>query len=164
MDWHLFSFATQIAQATPTPKPSTVDAATIELLTRQLQFLQDANSRLSTSFTIFVNVVGFLIAGVVGIGFWLFKNTLSDARQEIKQLVSSAIKHEIETIVEQRIRPRISYLKQLLDREHVLKEVTVDYVNLQPPGTIPIEYEFLEDRFPALRPAKSIIPRSATPT
>jgi hypothetical protein len=115
-----------LAQATP--KPTSIDSATIELLTRQLQFLQDANTRLSTSFTIFVTVVGFLIAGVVGIGFWLFKNTLKDARQELKQLVRGVI----------------------LDRERVLEEIIVHYINLKAPGDISIEYEFLRDRFPRI--------------
>jgi hypothetical protein len=116
MQWDSFWFSIdpltiQIAQASPTPKPTSVDAATIELLTRQLQFLQDANSRLSTSFTIFVTVVGFLITGVVGIGFWLFRNTLNDARQELKQLVRSAINYEVETAVGE----RVSDLEQILD-------------------------------------------------
>jgi hypothetical protein len=141
MYWHLF-WLNPIAQTTP----KTVDSATIELLTRQLQFLQDANSRLSTSFTIFVSIVGFLIAGVVGIGFWLFKNTLNDARQEIKQLVRGVIAREIETTVGK----RVDYLEQILDRERVLEEITVHYISLQPLGNISIEYEFLKDRFPRI--------------
>jgi hypothetical protein len=133
-----------LAQATP--KPTSIDSATIELLTRQLQFLQDANTRLSTSFTIFVTVVGFLIAGVVGIGFWLFKNTLKDARQELKQLVRGVITREIETTVGK----RVAYLEQILDRERVLEEIIVHYINLKAPGDISIEYEFLRDRFPRI--------------
>ncbi len=142
MYWH--SFWLTLAQAAP--KPTTIDSATIELLTRQLQFLQDANTRLSTSFTIFVTVVGFLIAGVVGIGFWLFRNTLNDARQELKQLVRGVITREIETTVGK----RVSYLEQILDRERVLEEVTVHYINLKAAVDIPIEYEFLRDRFPRI--------------
>ncbi|MBN8564930.1 MAG: hypothetical protein J0L70_30920 [Leptolyngbya sp. UWPOB_LEPTO1] len=142
MYWH--SFWLTLAQATP--KPTSVDSATIELLTRQLQFLQDANTRLSSSFTTFVTVVGFLIAGVVGISFWLFKTTLKDARQELKQLVQGVITREIETTVDK----RVTYLEQILDRERLLEEITVHYITLKAPSDIPIEYEFLRDRFPRI--------------
>jgi hypothetical protein len=131
MDWSHFLFASDLwagilAQATPTPRPSPtpVDPAVVELLKSQLQFLQDANTRLTTSFNIFVALISAITGIFVAIAAWFFKRTLNEAKQEVDQLVKAEVKRQVATSV----KNRVDYLEQVLQREEVLGLVTVDYV------------------------------------
>ena len=83
-----------IAQATPTPtstpKPSPTPAD-VELLNRQIQFLQDANTRLNNSFGSFVSainlsfvVLGIIFAIVGAVSIYFFNQSLKEARQMVR--------------------------------------------------------------------------------
>jgi hypothetical protein len=144
-------WAIVLAQATPTPSPSpsprAIDPATVELLKSQLQFLQDANSRLTTSFNIFVALISAVTTFFVAIAAWLFKRTLTEAKQEVDQLVKAEVKRQIAVSV----KDQVDYLEQALQREKVLSLVTVDYVLQTISRVLPVEYRLLNARFPRLQ-------------
>ncbi|PSB11574.1 hypothetical protein C7B76_23125 [filamentous cyanobacterium CCP2] len=94
--------------------------------------------------------MGLLSAvSVIFIGFatWFFKRTLSEAKQEVEQLVRAEVKREIARNVKQ----RIELLEQILEREEVPSLVTIDYVLQNTAGTLPKEYRLLQARFPRLK-------------
>lgn len=153
MDWSSSWFpdlwALLLTQATPTPSPSpaAIDPATVELLKSQLQFLQDANNRLTTSFNIYVALISTVTALFVAIAAWFFKRTLSEAKQEVDQLVKAEVKRQVATSV----KNRVDYLEQVLQREEVLGLVTVDYVLQTVSRILPDEYRLLNGRFPRIQ-------------
>jgi hypothetical protein len=135
------------AQASPTPKPTvpvqTLDAATIE-------FLKSQFSSLTTTFNIYVALISAVAALFVGFAAWFFKRTLSEAKQEVQQMVREAVKLEIAASIKQRIET----LEQILEREEVPGLVSVDYVLQVASGSLPKEFRLLNARFPKLKPRK----------
>lgn len=136
-----------VAQVAPTPKPSvpppTVDAATIE-------FLKSQFSSFTTSFNIYVALLSAVTVIFVGVAAWLFKRTLSEAKQEVDQLVKAEVKREIA----RSIKSRMDFLEQVLQREEVPSLVSVDYVLQTASGTLPKEYRLLHARFPRIKVRK----------
>jgi hypothetical protein len=120
-----------------------VDAATVELLKGQFQSL-------TTSFNIYVGLLSAVTVLFVGVAAWLFKRTLSEAKQEVDQLV----KAEVRRTIAESIKNRVEYLEQILEREQVPSFVTVDYVLQMAAGTLPKEYRLLNARFPRIKPRK----------
>ncbi|MEM7580030.1 MAG: hypothetical protein ACFB02_20625 [Mastigocoleus sp.] len=126
-----------IAQATPTPKitpkpsPTPTPSADVELLKSQIQFLQDANTRLNNSFGSFVNAINLsfvvftIIFGLVGtVSVYFFNQSLKEARQ----MVRSEVERRLQASVSEVVGQQVDKLKQILDREEVLGNISVDYV------------------------------------
>jgi hypothetical protein len=146
-----------IAQATPsptvTPKPSPPPGADVELLKTQIQFLQDANTRLNNSFGSFVSAInlsfvvfGLIFAIVGAISVYLFNQSLKEARQMVRDEVERRLQASVSAVVGQ----QVDKLKQILDREEVLGNISVDYVLPQEQALIvddyPEEYQLLAER------------------
>ena len=136
-----------IAQATPTPTPqpppnTSVD---IQLLKEQIKFIQDSHSRLNTSFTTFLTVIGIVftaitllvtVFGVVSNIF--FKQSFKEAQQMIKTEVETRLQSSVSTIVGK----QVDNLKQILDREEILGNISVDYI-------LPKDEVITVDEYPA---------------
>ncbi|MEA5620908.1 hypothetical protein VB711_24165 [Cronbergia sp. UHCC 0137] len=138
---------------TPTPTPNPSPVPDIELLKSQIQFLQDANTRLNNSFGSFVGAINVsfvvlaLILGVAGaISVYLFNQSLKEARQLIRQEVERRLQTSVSEIVGQ----QVSNLQQILEREKVVGGISIDYVipQQQPliPDDYPEEYQLLAQR------------------
>lgn len=148
MNWlHLLAsdlWAIVLAQATPTPSPSpsptAIDPGTVELLKSQVQFLQDANSRITTSFNIFAGLISSVTLVFVGVAAWFFRRTLTEAKQEVDQLVKAEMRKEIAVS----IKNRVENLEQILGQEQIIGSIAVDYV--LPGANIPFEYQLLLER------------------
>jgi hypothetical protein len=115
-----------------------------------VEFLQNQFQSLTTSFNIYVGLLTAVSVIFIGFAAWFFKRTLSEAKQEVEQLVRAEVKREIANRVEE----RIYLLEQILKREEVPSLVTVDYVLQNTAGTLPREYNLLRARFPRLKPRK----------
>ena len=134
-----------IAQATPTPtststpqQPPPNTAIDIEYLKQQIQFLQDSPSRLNNSFTAFLTAIG-LIATIVGIvSTFFFKQSLKEAQQMVKSEVETRLQSSVSTIVGK----QVDNLKQILDREEILGNISVDYI-------LPKDEVITVDEYPA---------------
>lgn len=136
----------RLAQVSPSPAITTapaVDTATVEFLKGQFQSL-------TTTFNIYVTLLSAVAALFVGFAAWFFKRTLSEAKQEVQQLVREAVKLEIAASIKQRVET----LEQILEREEVPGLVSVDYVLQVASGTLPKEYRLLNARFPKLKVRK----------
>ncbi|BAZ69334.1 hypothetical protein NIES4106_41050 [Fischerella sp. NIES-4106] len=153
----LFQIWVFIAQATPSPtpspKPSPSGGADVELLKSQIQFLQDANTRLNNSFGSFVGAInlsfvvfGIILGVVAAISVYLFNQSLKEARQ----LIRSEVEQRLQLSVSEVVGQQVGNLKQILDREKVLGGISVDY--LLPQGQpmladdYPEEYQLLAQR------------------
>lgn len=119
---------------------SPIDTATVEFLKGQFQSL-------TTTFNIYVTLLSAIAALFVGFAAWFFKRTLSEARQEVQQLVREAVKYEIA----ESIKKRIDTLEQILAREEVPGLISVDYVLQVTSETLPKEYRLLNARFPKIK-------------
>jgi len=146
--WPIRNLVLLVTQ-TPTPLP----VPDVELLKSQIQFLQDANTRLNTSFSSFVSAINLafvvlaLILGVAGaISVYLFNQSLKEARQLVRQEVERRIQASVSEVVGQ----QVSNLQQILDREKVIGAISIDYVipQQQPiePDDYPEEYQLLAQR------------------
>ncbi|MBD2302808.1 MULTISPECIES: hypothetical protein [Nostocales] len=134
-----------------TPKPSPVPD--IELLKNQIQFLQDANTRLNNSFGSFVGainlsfvVLGLILAVAGAISIYLFNQSLKEARQLVREEVEKRLQASVSEVIGQ----QVSHLQQILDREKVVGAISVDYVIPQKqsilPDDYPEEYQLLAQR------------------
>jgi rhodanese-related sulfurtransferase len=153
--WLIQNWVLFVAQ-TPTPNPSTPKPSPVpdvELLKSQIQFLQDANTRLNNSFGSFVGAINVsfavlaLILGVAGaISVYLFNQSLKEARQLVRQEVERRLQTSVSEVVGQ----QVSNLQQILDREKVVGGISIDYVipQQQPliPDDYPEEYQLLTQR------------------
>ena len=136
----------RLAQASPAPTTAAVppvDTATVEFLKGQFQSL-------TTTFNIYVTLLSAVAALFVGFAAWFFKRTLSEAKQEVQQLVRDAVKLEIAASIKQ----RVEVLEQILEREEVPGLVSIDYVLQVASGTLPKEYRLLNARFPKIKVRK----------
>lgn len=133
-----------LAQASPSPSsiasPQQISLVTIEFLKSQFQSL-------TTTFNIYVSLVSAVGVLFVGFAAYFFKRTLSEAKQEVRQLVREAVQIEIATSIQK----RIAVLEQVLQREEVPGLVSVDYVMQDTSAQLPKEYQFLQARFPRLK-------------
>jgi uncharacterized protein YbcI len=153
----LFQISLLVAQATPsptaTPKAVPTSGADVELLKSQIQFLQDANTRLNNSFGSFVSAINlsfvafgviFAIAGAVSA--YLFSQSLKEARQMVRDEVERKLQASVSTVVGQ----QVDKLKQMLDREEILGNISVDYILPQNQALLnddyPEEYLLLAER------------------
>lgn len=112
-----------------------------------VEFLQSQFQSLTTSFNIYVGLLSAVSVIFIGFAAWFFKRTLSEAKQEVAQLVRTEVKREIARSV----RDRIEFLEQVLERAEVPSLVDVDYVLQNTAGTLPKEYNLLRARFPRLK-------------
>lgn len=137
----------------PTPTPSPTPGPDVELLKNQIQFLQDANTRLNNSFGSFVNAINVsfvvlaLVLGVAGaISVYLFNQSLKEARQLVRQEVERRLQASVSEVVGQ----QVSNLQQILEREKVVGGISIDYVIPQKQSLTlddyPEEYQLLEQR------------------
>ncbi|QIR37252.1 hypothetical protein HCG51_11360 [Tolypothrix sp. PCC 7910] len=146
-----------IAQATPSPtnapKSSPTPSTDVELLKTQLQFLQDANTRLNNSFGSFVSAInlsfvvfGLIFAIVGAVSVYLFNQSLKEARQMVREEVERRVQISVSEVVGQ----QVNNLKQILDREEVLGNISIDYILPQDQALIvddyPEEYQLLAER------------------
>jgi hypothetical protein len=143
---------------TPTPNPTPNPSIDIQLLTKQLEFLQDANTRLANSFDAFVkslNIYLGIIVVILGIlaafAGYIFGKSLSEAkamadeiaRSEVNRVVSNAITQEVNSIlprlkeeikqevnrgVSETVNRRIEEVQRTLDREKVVSSTKIDYL------------------------------------
>ncbi|QLE59842.1 hypothetical protein FD725_30375 (plasmid) [Nostoc sp. TCL26-01] len=147
-------FMAQTPTQTPSdPKPSVSPVADVELLKNQIQFLQDANTRLNNSFGSFVGAINLsfvvlaLILGVTGaISVYLFSQSLKEARQLIREEVEKRLQVSVGEVVGQ----QVNNLQQILEREKVLGAISIDYIIPQKqsiaPDDYPEEYQLLTQR------------------
>lgn len=131
-----------IAQATPSPtspsqSPPTT-AVDIELLKEQIKFLQDSHTRLNNSFGIFLTAIGLLVTAVGIVSTIFFKQSLKEAQQMVKTEVETRLQSSISTIVGK----QVDNLKQILDREEILGNISVDYI-------LPKDEVIIVDEYPA---------------
>lgn len=146
-----------IGQTTPSPtsaaKPSLTPSADVELLKTQIQFLQDANTRLNNSFGSFVSAInlsfvvfGLIFALVGAVSVYLFNQSLKEARQMVREEVERRVQISVSEVVGQ----QVNNLKQILDREEVLGNISVDYILPQDQALVaddyPEEYQLLAER------------------
>jgi hypothetical protein len=143
---------TMLAQASPSPSPSPqpINPETVE-------FLKSQFSSLTTTFNIYVSLISAVAAVFVGFAAYFFKRTLSEAKQEVHQLVREAVQLEIAASIQK----RVSVLEQVLEREEIPSLVSVDYLLQTASGSLPQEYRFLQARFPRLK-ARAIASRKFT--
>jgi hypothetical protein len=120
-----------------------------------VEFLQSQFQSLTTSFNIYVGLLSAVSVIFIGFAAWFFKRTLSEAKQEVEQLVRAEVKREIARNVKQ----RIELLEQILEREEVPSLVNVDYVLQNTAGTLPKEYNLLHARFSRLKLRKLDSPK-----
>ena len=119
-----------IAQATPTPtststpQPPPTTAIDIKYLQEQIQFLQDSHSRLNNSFTAFLTAIGLLVTIVGVVSTIFFKQSIKEAQQMIKTEVETRLQSSVSTIVGK----QVDNLKQILDREEILGNISIDYI------------------------------------
>ncbi len=155
--WFLKVWMLFIAQTpglpTSTPKPSPSPAADVELLKTQIQFLQDANTRLNNSFGSFVGAINlsFVVFGVIlgvtgAISIYLFNQSLKEARQ----LIREEVERRLQISVGEAIGQQVDNLKRILDREQVLGGINVNYILPQDKPLLsddyPEEYQLLAER------------------
>ncbi|BDA70688.1 unknown protein [Calothrix sp. PCC 7716] len=144
----LFQISILVAQATPsptaTPKPVPTPGADVELLKSQIQFLQDANTRLNNSFGSFISAINlsFVAFGVIfavagAVSAYLFNQSLKEARQMVREEVERKLQASVSKVVGQ----QVDKLKQILDREEVLGNISVDYI-------LPQDQALLNDDYP----------------
>ena len=144
----LFQISILVAQATPsptaTPKPVPTPGADVELLKSQIQFLQDANTRLNNSFGSFISAINlsFVAFGVIfavagAVSAYLFNQSLKEARQMVRDEVERKLQASVSKVVGQ----QVDKLKQILDREEVLGNISVDYI-------LPQDQALLNDDYP----------------
>lgn len=153
----LFQISILVAQATPsptaTPKPVPTPGADVELLKSQIQFLQDANTRLNNSFGSFISAINlsFVAFGVIfavagAVSAYLFNQSLKEARQMVRDEVERKLQASVSKVVGQ----QVDKLKQILDREEVLGNISVDYILPQDQALLnndyPEEYLLLAER------------------
>lgn len=60
----------------------------------------------------------------MGVAAWLFKRTLTEAKQEVDQLVKAEMRKEIAVS----IKNRVENLERILGQEQVIGAVAVDHV------------------------------------
>lgn len=179
--WH-FGFAlaqtppTPTPTPTPTPNPATANpSASLELLVKQLEFLQDANTRLANSFDAFLKSLNFYlvvivaIVGIVGaVAAYLFGKTLQEtkniadqiAKTEVNRVVSAAItkevnrrfpkleediKQDVNRSVSQTLDRRIEDVTRAIEREGVIGSTQIAYF-VPNNRSKPKEFNFLKNR------------------
>ena len=115
----------------------------IELLTQQIEFLQDANSRMATSFSQFVTLINAVVV-VVGVflGILGFRT-----RQEIKQSLDEMVRAEVNKQIASTVQAQVEDLDRIVRREALVGQTQVDY--LLPTATandLTAEYQLLKAR------------------
>jgi hypothetical protein len=136
-----------LAQASPSPSPA---ASSQPINLETVEFLKGQFQSLTTTFNIYVSLVSAVAALFIGFAAYFFRRTLSEAKQEVRQLVREAVQIEIS----ETIKRRIDILEQILQREEIPGLVSVDYVMQNVTGLLPKEYRFLHARFPRLKARK----------
>jgi hypothetical protein len=133
----------------PSPSPVPSRAPEIELLRNQLEFLKDANTRLSDSFTKFVEAMKFTLVAFGFLGAFLayvFGKNLDDARKLASQMIRQEVENHVGNQIRDVVSDEIENVKRVLGRERIISTVTVDYYL---PGTVaqvPDEYTVLRER------------------
>ncbi len=156
--WHLI-----LAQTTPSPAPTTPPTTDeIELLKSQLEFLKEANGRLSDNFSQFISaiqvvfvlfgVAGAIAAYFLGQNFKEFKELSNQAVQEAVKRVRQDTEAQIATLV----MTEVTNVERTLRRERVISSTLVDYYR---PGSDQTTKEFSllqARRFQNVRPVKEL--------
>ena len=118
-------------------------ASQIDLLTQQIEFLQDANSRMADSFGQFVTLVNVAITLVVAfIGILGFST-----RREIKQSLDGLVRAEVKKQLANTVKAQVEDLERIILREAVVGQTQVDYLlPISPSPTPTAEYQLLKAR------------------
>jgi hypothetical protein len=115
----------------------------IELLTQQIEFLQDANSRMANSFGQFVTLVNVAITVLVAVIGILGFST----RKEIKQSLDDMVRAEVSKQLANTVQAQVEDLDRIVRREALVGQTQVDY--LLPTATandLTAEYQLLKAR------------------
>lgn len=111
------------------------------LLMRQIEFLDNGNSRLISTFNLFLIVLGALLGGSVIAAFAKFQAIVKEAKQDIDERVEEEVKKHLgETL-----RGRVEQLEKVIERENVIDRTRLVYCNHGSPE-IPPELHQLEMR------------------
>lgn len=162
MDW-LFGFepvhvwdwviaqtpASPVPTPTPTALPMPARSPDVELLKSQLEFLKDANNRLSDSFSKFVEAMKFtlLIFGALGgLLAFMFGKNLDDAKKVASQVIRQEVEAHVASQVRDAVNDEIENIRRVLGRERVISSITVDYYLPSPVVEPPDEYKLLNER------------------
>jgi hypothetical protein len=104
----------------------------IELLKTQVTTLSQANADLVNNLKISESVfkycltfIGFVIASLAAIFTFLYGKGLKEVRQEINSQVKAEVFRQIKTS----ISGRISALEEIIDREDIIKKVSIEYLS-----------------------------------
>ncbi|MBD2428481.1 hypothetical protein [Phormidium sp. FACHB-1136] len=118
-------------------------ASQIDLLTQQIEFLQDANSRMADSFGQFVTLVNVAITLVVAfIGILGFST-----RREIKQSLDGLVRAEVKKQLANTVKAQVEDLERIILREALVGQTQVDYLlPISPSPTPTAEYQLLKAR------------------
>ncbi len=115
-DWLLAQTPSPSPIATPSQSPIAPD---IQVLMQQLEFLKDANDRLSNSFTMFL---GFLAIVGAYVTFLIGKN-LDDAKKVAREMV----REELSTQIKVETKAEIAALQRSLISERAVSDTVIDY-------------------------------------
>jgi hypothetical protein len=103
----------------------------IELLKAQVSTLSQANADMINNLKISESVfkycltfIGFVIASLAAIFTFMYGKGLKEVRQEINSQVKVEVFRQIKTSVS----GRISALEQIIDREDIIRQVSVEYL------------------------------------
>jgi hypothetical protein len=148
---------TPTSTPSPTPTPPTANPADIELLRSQLEFLQNANASLDESFSNYVStvnnslaIVGIVLTAITLFGAVLFGKSLADFNRTLRNInteVDGIVRRQVEREIGSRIQNRLDRLEDVLVREAVLGQITVDYIlPVAQLNSLPHEVKFLQRR------------------
>jgi hypothetical protein len=153
---HLLPLWDLLSQSPPlplSPSPSPTPSLDTEVLKQQLEFLQDANTRLNNSFGSFVSAINlsFVIVGIIftvlgGIAVYIFGQSLKEIRQSVKELVNREVDRLVTETVKAEVRGQVDHLKRILDREKIVGAIALDYVLPTRTTTEPEPFQLLAAR------------------
>ncbi len=160
MDWlfgfdpvHVWDWVIAQTPASPAPTPTALPAPArpldVELLKSQLEFLKDANNRLSDSFSKFVEAMKFtlLIFGALGgLLAYVFGKNLDDAKKVASQVIRQEVEAHVASQVHDAVNDEIENIRRVLGRERVISSISVDYYLPSLVTEPPDEYKLLNER------------------
>lgn len=119
-----------------------------ESLMEQIEFLRQENQDLTNSFTRYIDamkwnltVLAILAAILTGVGGWIFKNNLDDAKKVAREMIDRQVERQISVLVD----ARVEEITRTFRREQVIGSTYVGYY-LPEGQQAPAEVQLLKAR------------------
>ncbi|MEA5537042.1 hypothetical protein [Crocosphaera sp. XPORK-15E] len=123
----------------PVPNSSVPSAPELDLLLKQIDFLQEANQQLAKSFQSFVDtikwtitIVGSLLGILVFSARSIYKNNLKEATDEItknlKRRLEKIVDKEIDVRLADTVENRLDLVERVLNKEAILDQAKLVYL------------------------------------